>query len=97
MTGGGERGAEEGEPSAGPRGPPQFRDAVRRAGTQAAARADIVRPAPAAQVHTGMEFRSQAWCSGDHQGDPPCPAEPRQIASQSLAVRLAVMAENNAA
>ena len=97
MTSSDERWAEEGKPRAGPRCPPQFRDIVRRAGVQAAAGADAAWPAPAAQVHTGMKFRSQAWFSGDHQREPSRPAEPRQIASQSLAVRLAIVAQNDAA
>jgi hypothetical protein len=48
-------------------------------------------------VHARVEFRRQAWFSGDHQGQPPRPAQLRQIAPQSLAVWLAVVAENDAA
>lgn len=70
---------------------------MRRAGAQAAPDADVARPAAAAQMHTGAEFGSKAWFSGDHQGEPPRPAEPHQIAPQRLAVRFAVMAENDAA
>ncbi len=70
---------------------------MRRAGAQAAAGTDAARPAPAAQMHAGVQFRGKAWFSGHNQGEPSRPAEPRQIASQRLAVRLAVMPENHTA
>jgi hypothetical protein len=97
VTGRGERGAEECEPRAGPACPAQFRNAVRRAGAQPAAGADTARPVPAAQMHAGVQFGRQAWFSRHDQGQPSRPAQTRQIASQSFAVWLAVMTQDDAA
>ena len=96
MTGRGEDWREKHESGARQLGSRDIRTAMRGTGDRSAARCDMARSPPLAQMAARMQCHGEAGIAGDHQHQPAIPANPCHCLPERQAVRILIMAEHDA-